>query len=229
MPRNKDFKRLVRARMKKTGESYTTARSHLVSRSHQPPRPSARPAASPDYSALSGMRDEKMAAKTGRSWQEWVDLLDREGAASMTHGDIARLAQRHGAGNWWTQMVTVGYERIKGLRARGQRRGGLFEATKSRTFTVSVTRLFDAWARPSLRRRWLDDLDVRVRTATRPKSMRLQWPDGTIVAAWFMSQGASKSTVAIAHTKLRDVAAVDAAKRSWTDRLDALRQLFGEG
>jgi hypothetical protein len=29
MPTNKDFKRLVRARMGKTGESYTTARSHL--------------------------------------------------------------------------------------------------------------------------------------------------------------------------------------------------------
>ena len=29
MPTDKDFKRLVRARMGKTGESYTTARSHL--------------------------------------------------------------------------------------------------------------------------------------------------------------------------------------------------------
>ncbi|HEV3464027.1 MAG TPA: hypothetical protein VG846_08595, partial [Actinomycetota bacterium] len=29
MPTNKDFKRLVRARMGKTGESYTSARSHL--------------------------------------------------------------------------------------------------------------------------------------------------------------------------------------------------------
>jgi hypothetical protein len=29
MPADKDFKRLVRARMGRTGESYTTARSHL--------------------------------------------------------------------------------------------------------------------------------------------------------------------------------------------------------
>lgn len=29
MPRNKDFKRLIRSRMRKTGESYTTARAHL--------------------------------------------------------------------------------------------------------------------------------------------------------------------------------------------------------
>ena len=30
MPINKDLKRLVRARMKKTGEAYTTARTHLL-------------------------------------------------------------------------------------------------------------------------------------------------------------------------------------------------------
>jgi hypothetical protein len=29
MPTDKDFKRLVRARMGKTGEAYTTARAHL--------------------------------------------------------------------------------------------------------------------------------------------------------------------------------------------------------
>jgi hypothetical protein len=33
MPRDKDFKRLVRARMKKTGEAYTTARTHLLEKS----------------------------------------------------------------------------------------------------------------------------------------------------------------------------------------------------
>ena len=30
MPANKDLKRLVRGRMKKTGEAYTTARSHIL-------------------------------------------------------------------------------------------------------------------------------------------------------------------------------------------------------
>src|SRR5207247_2767657 len=30
MPTNKDFKRLVRARMQKTGEAYTAARAHLL-------------------------------------------------------------------------------------------------------------------------------------------------------------------------------------------------------
>ena len=48
MPRQKNFKRLVRSRMAKTGESYTTARSQFVPASTALPRP----AADPDAGAL---------------------------------------------------------------------------------------------------------------------------------------------------------------------------------
>jgi hypothetical protein len=37
MPRQKDLKRLVRARMKKTGEAYTTARSQILKSRNQNP------------------------------------------------------------------------------------------------------------------------------------------------------------------------------------------------
>jgi hypothetical protein len=47
MPQDKDFKRLVRARMGKTGESYTTARAHL-----RPDRPAASSGHHPDTTAL---------------------------------------------------------------------------------------------------------------------------------------------------------------------------------
>ncbi|CAN5701216.1 hypothetical protein BH23GEM1_BH23GEM1_01270 [soil metagenome] len=57
--------------------------------------------------------------------------------------------------------MTVGYERINGLRARGQRRDGSYEASKSRTFNVPVARLFDAWANPALRKKWLNALAER--------------------------------------------------------------------
>ena len=48
--------------------------------------------------------------------------------------------------DWWCQTVTVGYERIKGLRVVGQRRDGGFEASKSKTFTARLTRLYRAWS-----------------------------------------------------------------------------------
>jgi len=76
-----------------------------------------------------------------------VRALDAEDAATLSHGDIARLvSDTFGVAELWTQMVTVGYERLRGLRAVGQRRDGGWEAKRSRTFGVPVDRLFRAFA-----------------------------------------------------------------------------------
>jgi hypothetical protein len=221
MTRDKDRKRIIRTRMTKTGESYSAARAHVISK-----RPAKEPQAPPpDYATLAGMSDDKVAAKTGRTWEQWTRLLDRSGAATMPHRDIAVLVHKQGAPDWWAQTVTVGYERIKGLRDRGQRRNGAYEAGKSRTFNVPVASLFEAWADQAIRRRWLD-VEPVIRTATAPKSMRLQWPDGTLAVVGFVPKGTSKSSVAVVHTKLRDKTASDKAKKYWTDRLDALASVL---
>lgn len=219
MPTHKDLKRIVRARMNKTGESYSIARTHVLSKT----KPKEPPLRTVDHAAIAGMSDDKVAAKTGRTWKEWVRVLDADNAATMTHRDIAKLLHgKHNVADWWAQTVTVGYERIKGLRDRGQRRGGGYEAGKSRTFGVPVKALFDAWADETTRRRWLSRNDVTVRTATSPKGMRLQWPDGTVVMVMFTPKGKSKSVAAVVHTKLPDRSALEDAKKYWADRLDAL-------
>ena len=222
MPRDKDRKRIIRERMKKTGESYTTARAHVL------PKKTDRPTApAVDLAALAGMKDAAIAAKTGRTWRQWVRALDADGAAAISHRDIAEIVhKKHHVGDWWAQTVTVGYERIKGLRERGQRRNGTYEVSKSRTFNVPVNALFDAWADDATRRRWLGGIEVVVRTAMEPKSMRLQWPDRTLVAVGFTAKGHGKSAVALGHTKLRDRAASGNVKEFWTDRLDALGSLL---
>ncbi|HEX6250336.1 MAG TPA: hypothetical protein VFZ56_02760 [Gemmatimonadaceae bacterium] len=231
MPRNKDLKRLVRARMQKTGEAYTAARSQVM-RKPRVTRPSSTGAAAAatermDYQALAGMSDAAIKAKTGCTWERWTRSLDHHGAGKMTHGEIAALVRsKWGVDGWWSQMVTVGYERIKGLRARGQRLDGTFEASKSRTFGVPVTALFKAWSDARVRRRWLGGVEVRVRTATAPKSMRLGWSDGSIVAVWFTAKGPARSTVAVAHTRLPDRRTADSMKVYWSERLDALEQLL---
>ena len=240
MPQNKDLKRLVRARMRKTGEAYTTARSHITKKPKAKPlsitaRPSARKSSaatttpSGDFARIAGMSDEKIKDKTGCSWERWVRALDHHGAAEMSHREIAELvSKKYKVGDWWTQTVTVGYERIKGLRARGQRRDGSYEASKSRTFDVPVSELFKAWADAKTRQRWLNEEKVRIRTATAPKSMRLDWSDGSIIAIGFMAKGKSKSSVAVQHTKLADRETADRLKRYWSDRLGALREVLSE-
>ncbi len=240
MPRNKDLKRLVRARMRKTGEAYTAARAHIimkpkaatVSKAVTASAPRAKPASGVklmDYAAVAGTSDVTLKAKTGCTWERWVYALDRKGAEQMSHRDIAALVnEKYKVDGWWSQTVTVGYERIKGLRARGQRRDGTYEASKSRTFNVPVTTLFDAWADASVRLRWLNGESVKVRTATAPKSMRLDWTDRSIIAVGFVAKGKAKSSVALAHTKLPDKETADRLKQYWSDRLDALGEVLTE-
>jgi hypothetical protein len=90
MPTDKDFKRLVRGRKQKTGESYTSARAHL--------------------------RKQKPTAAVARA----RPTMPSSPAGAMPSYKIP---------GWWAQTVTVGYERIKGLRAVGEASGsGLGDA-----------------------------------------------------------------------------------------------------
>jgi hypothetical protein len=225
MTQNKDLKRIVRARMKKTGESYTSARAQITKKPKEKTAAAqVRAAVSrKDYAKLAGMSDAVIKEKTGCTWDKWVKSLDYHGAEKMSHREIAQLvSDKYKVPSWWTQTVTVGYERIKGLRARGQRRDGTYEATKSRTFNVPVETLFDAWASDAERNRWLSGAKTKIRTKTKPKSLRLDWNGNTIVAVGFMSKGKSKSSVAVQHEKLADKETADRLKSYWSEQLENL-------
>ena len=132
------------------------------------------------------------------------------------------MHEKYKVPGWWAQTVTVGYERIKGLRAVGQRRDGSFEANKSRTFAVPLVRLYRAFHDARTRAQWLPGVDLTVRTATRGKSMRITWPDRTSVEVGFAGGGTgrvrSRSSTRSCRTGPRQVR----MKQYWAERLDAL-------
>ncbi len=63
-----------------------------------------------------GVSSDAVARRTGKSWGAVVRALGRRRrAAQLDHkGIVAVLAQRHGVGPWWQQMVTVAYEQARG-------------------------------------------------------------------------------------------------------------------
>ncbi len=218
MTHNKDFKKLVRARMEKTGESYAAARAQLMV---DPPPPTV-----DEYADLAGMSDEAVRKKTGQTWLEWATSLDALGAKALDHTAIAALVRERwpDIGGWWAQTVTVGYERIRGLRDLGQLCSGDYAASKSKTYPVSVGRLFEAFEDENTRDRWIGEPTV-VRTATESRSMRLTWPDGTIVAFWFTDKGPDKSSVSVQHDKLDSPERRELEKEAWGERLARLKEL----
>ena len=219
MTRQKSFKRLVRLRMEKTGESYTAARASLLG---------ADDAKVADGPSL-GMSDEAIRRRTGRGWEEWFDLLDAWGGTERTHPEIARwLADEQGVDGWSAQSVTVAYERARGGRAVGQHADG-FAITASKTVAVPVERLHRAFLDESLRAEWLPDDELSLRTASEPKSARFDWGDGrSRVIVGFERKGDAKSTVALAHERLADGEEAERMKAFWRERVAALKELLEE-
>ena len=217
MTTQRSFKRLVRSRMEKTGESYTAARAMLLSGEER--------GAVEEPPLLAS--DERIRERTGRGWEEWFDLLDDWGATERPHREIARwVADQLGIGPlvWDAQAITSSYERARGLRAVGETEQG-FAASTSRTVAVPVERLFDAVVDESQRRSWLPDGELSERTATRPKSARFDWGDGTSrVMVVFDAKGEQKSTVALQHVRLPDSDEADRMKAYWRERVSALKE-----
>lgn len=176
------------------------------------------------------MSDDAVQRATGKAWADWFDLLDARGAAQLKHPDIARLVHELGAGDWWSQMVTVAYERARGLREVNQTASG-FSASASRTMDVPVARAFEAWTNESARKQWLADADLFLRKATTNKSIRITWrtpgrPDSS-VEVMFTPKGKARVQIAVQHSKLADRPTFERMKAYWGDRLDGLKRMLG--
>jgi hypothetical protein len=207
MTRQSSFKKIVRSRMEKTGESYTAARASLLA----PPEGSGE---------LLATSDEEIRRRTGRGWESWFDLLDESGAADKSHREIARwLAAEEGADPlaWNVQAVVGSYERVRGGRAVGEHEDG-FTVTASRTIDVPVDRLYDAFVAGS-------PGPLRERTATRPKSARFDWGhNGSRVHVAFTAKGDGKSTVALSHERLPDPDERERMKAYWREWVTTLKE-----
>lgn len=176
---------------------------------------------------LAGVGSEAVLRATGRAWDEWLKLLDRAGAKVMPHKDIALLlSRRFQVPDWWSQMVTVGYEQARGLRAVNQKATG-YSAYVSKTVHIPLGRLYDAWNDPAVRTRWLLDAPIEVRRSSDGKSMRITWTaGGSDVDVNFFARGAEKSQVAVEHGKLKTADEVARQKAFWRGALDRLKAIL---
>jgi uncharacterized protein YndB with AHSA1/START domain len=174
-----------------------------------------------------GIGSAAVEKKTGRGWKQWFAVLDAAGAKELPHKEIARyLHAEHGVDGWWAQMVTVGYEQARGLRAKHETSSG-FQVSGSKTVAVPLDRLYAAFADARQRKRWLGDARIEVRKATPSKSMRITWlEDDTSVEANFYAKGAGKSQVALQHRKLPTARAAAQRKAYWKERLEELAALL---
>jgi uncharacterized protein YndB with AHSA1/START domain len=218
MTEDKARKRAVRTRMAKTGERYTAARRHVVK-----PRDEVR------IEHLVPQTDASLRENTGRGWREWLRILDAWGAKERKHGDVVNhLLDEYGVPGWWAQSITIGYERARGLRAKYQTLSGSFQVSTSKTFPISVGKLFKAFAEAPQRNRWLERGTLKLRTSQRGKSARYDFRDGiSRVVAFFDPKDRNRTTVTVQHEKLPDAGAVEGMRAFWKERLTRLGEILG--
>ncbi|MFI2294522.1 DUF4287 domain-containing protein [Isoptericola sp. NPDC019571] len=220
MTTQESFKKRVRARMAATGERYGAARRTLLARAAPPPAGARAWVSEPDLS------DDTIREGTGRGWDEWVALVDAGPGRDAGHTAIAAwVAGEHGVSGWWAQSVTVGYERITGLRVPGQRPDGTFSVSRSRLLDVDRDALRALLDDDGDRAGLVPGLTLAPRSRPGVKSPRfgVSDDDGEHGVAMFSPDPVgSRLRLIVTHERLGSAAEAELWKAFWADWLVAL-------
>jgi hypothetical protein len=182
MTRARALKKVIRARIAKTGERYTTARRQVLKQLpdqaslktrlyDQTGQASLKSRLNDDTAApratttttKGGMSDATSIKKTGHDLAHWFAVLDTFDAVGKGHTAAARhLSETHGVDGWYAQGITVAFERARGVRAVNQRCDGVYEVSVSKVIAASNAEIIKAFTDPKARKHWLNGADAEV-------------------------------------------------------------------
>lgn len=166
--------------------------------------------------------DATIQARTGRTWEQWRELIDGWPGHHGGHAEVARWLQaEHGVPGWWAQSVTVGWERITGRRLPHQVADGTFTASRSATTVVDPS-LLDALLRDEDDRAWLfPGLEPQLRSRPSSNNVRIALSRGVVEIA-IAPRDDGRATITVQHSKLASPAEVARWKDHWAAWLAAL-------
>ena len=246
MTQQKKLKRAIRARARKTGERYAAARRHIVQAGRRPAAATTSPRA-PSPSAARGVATARarkgeagLIKNTGHGYDHWFAVLDAFGSAAKGHtASAAHLYGEHGVPGWHSQMITVAYERERGLRALNQSCAGDFQVNVSKTLPVSAAEVVEALSSARRRAAWLKDADpslargleaaltgpnarpIKVRK-TAAAALRYPW-DGCAVEIYVLDKPNGRTSVVASCTKLTGADQVEVRRAQWKTALEGLK------
>jgi hypothetical protein len=266
MTRARALKQVIRARAAKTGERYTTARRHVLRELNEPSASALRATADKKGSLLreatkpptsakatvgthapsprpastkGGMSDATSIKKTGHDLAHWFAVLDAFGATEKGHTKAANhIHSDHGVPGWYSQGITVAYERARGVRVMNQKCDGAFEVSVSKMMAATPAQLIKAIKSDN----WRDGIDpdllkglaaaLKDKTSkgfvTRPDGQarfRYKW-NQTTVQFNIYPKGPGKTSFVASHLALPNADAVDVSRAKWKAAVAALAQSF---
>ena len=169
-------------------------------------------------------------AATGRTWSEWVALLNYAGAQAMEHKAIAEfvhdeLKGKLDSAGWWAQGVAVAYEQEIGRRRPGQSNDGSFETSVTKTVLGSKEDVLALWVEAHGEAKDFNgEIVHNVRASVTP--VRCYWRcslgDGSSLSIATEQKGPAKAMITATHSKLASEAAKDEWRHYWKELISRL-------
>lgn len=101
---------------------------------------------------------ESVLKHTGKDWDQWTKILDRNGAPGWPHKEIvAFLKKEYKLSLWWQQGVATAYEVFIGRKIQGRNEKGEYATVATRTLPIGNKKLWnflaserglDVWLKP---------------------------------------------------------------------------------
>ncbi|HEU0297838.1 MAG TPA: SRPBCC domain-containing protein [Longimicrobium sp.] len=197
--------------------------------------------------------DDAVRTATGRTWDEWVKVLDARGAAGLSHRQIAALLEESGEieSGWWIQMVTVGYEKRKGQRVTGETADTGFQIGLQRTLPLAPDEAWTlvtsaegvrAWLGGEPKMRWQkgeryalqDGTTGEVRVFKPGSHLRMTWqPEGwprpSTIQVRVVPASGGRSVLSFHQEHLPGPAEREARRAFFEAAADALQQQIADG
>ena len=172
-----------------------------------------------------------ISTATGRSWDQWVKLLEDAGARNMNHTHIAALAldfipAATSQKEWWAQSTAVAFEQYAGLRVPGQTSDGDFQFSTTRTLSGEMDDTLQAWITLVDQRDEFGGVPVESPATTshtdRWRYWRVRLADGTRVVVSISAKHAGKASVGLEHSKLESAEAIEYWRPFWKELLSQM-------
>lgn len=190
---------------------------------------------------------ESVLKCTGKSWDEWVGILQKAGADRWSHKEIVVfLVKKYRLSLWWRQGVATGYETHLGKKIEGRNSKGEYSVVTSKTLPVSQAALWDYMVSPAGLAVWLKPLDSftvepgaqfecegevfgEIRTMMEPLRLRLKWRDlewekASILMLYLLPRPKEKSVLVFQHDGLKDGRLKIQFKEHWKQILSDVEQ-----
>jgi hypothetical protein len=119
-------------------------------------------------------------------------------------------------------MISVSYERARGIRAMNQKCDGEFSVSVTRVMNVPLPKLYAAaTAAPQA---WFPKGAFEESSRTKDKYWRGKWKSGRLEVG-FYAKGTGKAQIALQSNKLPNAEAVEKERALWKKAIDKLQEI----